>query len=141
MCANTPQHVCDTGQTVVQAGGASAGVVSHNAHLHITYSAGLQALQLGKYSTALRCFQVSPGLPPSPPPPLPPPLRTHALCRCIPPFCPSVLVQVLWEECFVVELAWFMLNGIICWFILSAVCPSVCVSVRPSIAPSPEVLF
>ncbi|KAL3136627.1 hypothetical protein ABBQ38_005867 [Trebouxia sp. C0009 RCD-2024] len=50
-CAQTP--------VLEQAGGASAGVVSHNAHLHITYSAGLQALQLGKYSTALRCFQVS----------------------------------------------------------------------------------
>lgn len=31
----------------------------HNAQLQISYSAGLQALQLGKYSTALRCFQVS----------------------------------------------------------------------------------
>ena len=31
----------------------------HNAQLQVSYSAGLQALQLGKYSTALRCFQVS----------------------------------------------------------------------------------
>lgn len=30
----------------------------HNAELQMAYSAGLQALQLGKYSTALRCFQV-----------------------------------------------------------------------------------
>ncbi|KAL3145529.1 hypothetical protein ABBQ32_003354 [Trebouxia sp. C0010 RCD-2024] len=48
-CAQTP--------VLEQAAGGSGGVVSHNAHLHITYSAGVQALQLGKYSTALRCFQ------------------------------------------------------------------------------------
>ncbi len=40
-------------------GSASLG---HNAHLYITYSAGLQALQLAKYTTALRCFQVRPCL-------------------------------------------------------------------------------
>ena len=43
-----------------QGGGVTPqGGLPHNAHLHITYNAGLQALQLGKYSTALRCFQVS----------------------------------------------------------------------------------
>ncbi|KAA6422840.1 MAG: hypothetical protein FRX49_07375 [Trebouxia sp. A1-2] len=33
--------------------------LGHDAHLHIAYSAGMQALQLGKLSTALRCFQVA----------------------------------------------------------------------------------
>lgn len=54
------------GPAVVQGASSSQGRgvspqggLPHNAHLHITYSAGLQALQLGKYSTALRCFQVS----------------------------------------------------------------------------------
>ena len=42
-----------------QGGVNTQGGVAHNARLHITYNAGLQALQLGKYSTALRCFQVS----------------------------------------------------------------------------------
>ena len=37
------------------AGGVKLG---HDAHLHISYSAGLQALQLGRFATALRCFQV-----------------------------------------------------------------------------------
>lgn len=42
----------------LQSGAGSKVALGHNAHLHITYSAGLQALQLGKFSTALRCFQV-----------------------------------------------------------------------------------
>ncbi|DBB12250.1 TPA: hypothetical protein ACH3X3_006354 [Trebouxia sp. C0006] len=42
-----------------ESGAGSKVALGHNAHLHITYSAGLQALQLGKFSTALRCFQVA----------------------------------------------------------------------------------
>lgn len=100
---------------VVQAAGGSGGVVSHNAHLHITYSAGVQALQLGKYSTALRCFQVSPGHPP-PPPPSPAlwaPLRTCTLHRTLPPFSPCIGSGFMgWMLCN--GLAWFMLDGISC---------------------------
>ncbi len=43
---------------LLQSDAGSKVALGHNAHLHITYSAGLQALQLGKFSTALRCFQV-----------------------------------------------------------------------------------
>ncbi|DBA84865.1 TPA: hypothetical protein ACH3X1_005885 [Trebouxia sp. C0004] len=42
-----------------QRSAGSKVALGHNAHLHITYSAGLQALQLGKFGTALRCFQVA----------------------------------------------------------------------------------
>ena len=33
--------------------------LAYNAELQIAYSAGLQALQLATYTSALRCFQVS----------------------------------------------------------------------------------
>lgn len=43
----------------MQARAGSKITLGQNAPLHISYNAGLQALQLGKYATALRCFQVS----------------------------------------------------------------------------------
>ena len=44
---------------LMQARTGSKITLGQNAPLHISYNAGLQALQLGKYATALRCFQVS----------------------------------------------------------------------------------
>ena len=58
-CHYTLYRLVNARPAVVQGQFNPQGGVAHNARLHITYNAGLQALQLGNFSTALRCFQVS----------------------------------------------------------------------------------